>query len=172
MTTDSPDGPELLPEEWACALLLALMVVLMFAQALVRNCGPMTRTALGAWLAHASEVLPSGLTWLTFLACSAVTRRNGLLAVDLLRNRLSRAANRRLEAVVWVLWGAFFLLLAVLGGVATYAQRKQMTSLGWLPAWAVAMSIPCGAALVVWRTAQNLRDRGRDARAGGSVEET
>ena len=146
----------LLPEEAVCCFLLALMVVLMFAQAAVRNCGPLTRTDVGAWLAHASEVLPSGLTWLTFLGCSAVTRRKGLLAVDLIRSRLSVDATRRLETAIWILWGLFFLLLAVLGAVATYAQRRQMTSLEWLPAWVVALSIPCGAALVVWRTTQNL----------------
>jgi len=157
------DVPALLIEEKICAALLVLMVVLVFLQAVVRNCGPLARTALGGWIAHAVEVLPSGLTWVTFLACGAVTRRDDLLRVDVIRQRLRPALRRRLAFVLWGLWAALFGILLVLGGMATYAQRKQMTSIEWLPAWAVSLSIPLGAGLVIWRTVQNLVDlkRGR-----------
>ena len=143
-------------EEKVCAVLLAVMVLLIFSQAVVRNCPPLSRMAIAAWLAHATEVLPSGLTWLTFLACGAVTRRKDLLRVDLISNRLSPKNRRRLEGVIWILWGLFFVVLLVLGSAATYRLRGQMTSLAWLPAWAVALSVPLGAALVIWRTLQNL----------------
>lgn len=159
---DRDDTRPLLVEEKLCAVLLAAMVALMFLQALVRNVGPLARTPFATWLAHASEVLPSGLTWLTFLGCGAVTRRRSLLSISLLRNRLGARARRRLELVVWSLWGGFFTVLFVLGLLATYAQRSQMTSIAWLPAWAVALSIPCGSALVVWRTAQNLTSGGAE----------
>lgn len=159
-TVGPPDSPrrggELLTEEWLCAILLALMVLLMFAQALARNVPPVARLPVGAWLAHATEVLPSGLTWLTFLGCGAVTRRGDLLSIGLVPSRLKPSGRRRLELVTWALWGAFFTVLFVLGVAATIAQRKQMTSLEWLPQWAVASSIPLGSALVVWRTCQNM----------------
>ena len=151
----------LLMEEKLCAALLAGMVALMFLQALVRNVGPVARTPFATWLAHASEVLPSGLTWLTFLGCGAVTRHRSLLSISLLRDRLGSRARLRLERATWALWGGFFAVLFVLGLFAAYAQRSQMTSIAWLPAWAVSLSIPCGSGLVVWRTLQNLR-------AGGS----
>lgn len=147
---------ELLTEEWLCAILLALMVLLMFAQALARNVPPVARTPVGAWLAHATEVLPSGLTWLTFLGCGAVTRRADLLRIGLLPDRLGPCGRRRLEIATWAVWGTFFAILFVLGVAATIAQREQMTSLEWLPQWAVASSIPLGSALVVWRTCQNI----------------
>ena len=161
-----PDPERMLPEELVCAMLLAGMVLLMFLQAAARNAGFLARTGVGTWLAHATEVLPSGLTWLTFLGCSAVTRRRSLLRVSLARSLLKTKGRRRLDAGVWCLWGLFFLVLFVLGVKATYAQRRQMTSIHWLPAWAVALSVPLGAALVLWRTAQNLVDRGRDPAAG------
>ena len=150
--------PSMLIEEKVCAGLLALMVLLMFCQAAMRNCAPLGRTVLSAWLAHATEVLPSGLTWLTFLACSAVTRRNELLRINILRQRLPPRARLAVELSLWALWALFFAVLFVLGSVATYGQRRQMTSLTWLPAWAVALSIPVGAALVIWRTLQNMLD--------------
>lgn len=148
----------LLAEELACAFLLALMVLLMFAQAVSRNCQPLARTAFGAWLAHASEILPSGLTWLTFLACGAVTRRRELLRVDVFLRRFPQAMRRQLETTAWYLWGVFFAVVLVFGCWATYSQRHQTTSIGWLPQWAVALSVPLGSLLVLWRTAQNLRE--------------
>lgn len=171
------EGPDearpLLVEEKLCAVLLAAMVALMFLQAVVRNVGPVARTPFATWLAHASEVLPSGLTWLTFLGCGAVTRRRSLLSISLLRDRLGARPRKRLELAVWSLWGGFFAVLFVLGLLATYAQRSQMTSIAWLPAWAVSLSIPCGSALVVWRTVQNLTAQGRrpeDAARPGNGE--
>jgi TRAP-type C4-dicarboxylate transport system permease small subunit len=165
----------LLVEESICAGLLGGMVMLMFTQAAIRNCTVLSRTALGCWLAHATEVLPSGLTWLTFLACAAVTRRGDLLRVDLIRGRLRPKARRCLDAFVWILWGLFFGVLLVLGTLATVAQRKQMTSISWLPAWAVALSIPLGACLVIWRTVQNLvelwRHTGTDRGSPDSARE-
>ena len=160
-TDSGPDAQpcrDLLAEEWLCAALLASMVLLMFTQAMARNVPPIARTALGAWLAHATEVLPSGLTWLTFLGAGAVTRRADLLRIGLVPSRLGACARRRLEIVTWVAWGGFFAALCALGVAATVAQRRQMTSLEWLPQWAVASSIPLGAALVLWRTCQNIRD--------------
>jgi len=155
--TENPrPAEELLAEEWLCAILLALMVLLMFAQALARNVPPVARMPVGAWLSHATEVLPAGLTWLTFLGCGAVTRRAELLRIGLFPNRLGPCGRRRLEIVTWAAWGTFFAVLFVLGVAATIAQRKQMTSLEWLPQWAVASSIPLGSALVVWRTCQNI----------------
>jgi len=167
---DGHDWPPLLFEEWSCAVLLALMVLLMFTQAMSRNLPSLARTELGAWLAHASEVLPSGLTWLTFLACGAVTRRRELLRVDVVAQRLTVSARNRLEAVTWWLWGSFFAVVFVLGIWSTYSQRHQTTSLAWLPQWAVALSIPVGSALVLWRTVQNLRDMRRAERARGIVD--
>jgi len=139
-------------------VLLAGMVALMFLQAVSRNADSLAKTAFGNWLAHASEVLPSGLTWLTFLGCAAVTRRRELLRVNLVRLRLAPQHRRRLEVALWSLWLAFFGVLVVLGALAVYSQRNQMTSLAWLPGWAVALGVPVGSSLVVWRTVQNLRD--------------
>ncbi|NOY82475.1 MAG: TRAP transporter small permease subunit [Kiritimatiellaeota bacterium] len=155
--TDAAASTPLLPEEVVCAVLLAGMVLLMFSQAMVRNIGPLGRTAFATWLAHATEVLPSGLTWLTFLGCGAVTRRRALLRVELVRSVLSERSRDRLEILVWRLWAAFFAVLLVLGVAAVWIQRRQTTSLAWLPAWAVALSVPLGSALVLWRTTQNLR---------------
>jgi len=164
-----------LPEEYACAVLLAGMVGLMFAHALVRNVGPLGRTQFATWLAHGIEVLPSGLTWLTFLGVSAVTRRGGLLRIDVLLRRLPDKVRGRLERGVLLGWGVFFAALFCLGVWATWQQRGQMTSIRWLPAWAVSLSIPVGAVLVVVRTVQRGREmRGRskagEEEAGGGAE--
>ena len=153
--------PGLLIEEKLGAALLAVMVALMFAQAATRNCGALAGTAFGNWLAHATEVLPSGLTWLTFLACGAVTRRNDLLRVELLRAWLAPAWQRRMGLVLWWAWLLFFAVLGGTGLWAAGAQRHQTTKLAWLPAWAVALSVPAGSALVIWRTLQVLRESRR-----------
>lgn len=155
------DAPSPLTEEILAAILLGGMVLLMFAQALVRNLPVLARAEFGTWVAHAVEILPCGLTWLTFLGCAAVTRRQQLLRVDLLRGRLPVRWRTKLDSAVWCLWGAFFLVLFVLGLRVTLAQRHQMTSLEWLPGWAVALSVPLGAVLVVWRTVQNIWDGNR-----------
>jgi TRAP-type C4-dicarboxylate transport system permease small subunit len=60
--------------------------------------------------------------------------------------------------VLWSLWGLFFAAILMLGVLATYAQRHQTTSVDWLPAWAVALSLPIGSGLVLWRTVQNVVD--------------
>ncbi len=151
-------GEALLFEEKIAAVLLLAMVGLMFGQAVVRNIPPLGRTVFATWLAHASEVLPSGLTWLTFIGCAAATRRKALLRIELVPNHLSAALRRRWELGIWTLWGLFFAVLAGLGGLAVWGQRGQTTSVAWLPAWAVSLSVPAGAALVVWRTVQNLRE--------------
>lgn len=155
-TGTAPD--RLLPEEIACAVLLGGMVLLMFSQAVVRNIGPLGRTAFATWLAHAVEVLPSGLTWLTFLGCGAVTRRKALLRVRLVENFLSKGNRRRLDILIWMLWGTFFAVLFGLGAAAAWIQRRQTTSVAWLPAWVVALSVPVGSALVLWRTFQGLQE--------------
>ncbi len=159
----------MLVEERLCAVLLGSMVLLLFLQAAIRNCGALGRTPLGAWFAHATEVLPAGLTWLTFLGCGAVTRRRELLKISVITARCSCVWQERLEVAVWALWLSFFAVLGALGLWATYSQRHQMTSLAWLPQWAVALSIPLGSALVVWRSAQVIAEIRADSagRAGG-----
>ena len=164
---EAADGESpLLPEEKVAGVLLAAMVVLMFVQALIRNVPPLGRTVFATWTAHAVEVLPSGLTWLTFIGCAAATRRRALLRIELLPNHLHGETRWRWEILIWALWGAFFAVLFVLGAIATWGQRHQTTSVDWLPAWVVSLSVPVGAALVVWRTAQNLREQRAGAKPG------
>jgi len=174
LRSDATGSGRLLPEEIACAVLLGGMVLLMFSQAVVRNIGPLGRTAFATWLAHAIEVLPSGLTWLTFLGCGAVTRRRALLRIRLVENMLSSTDRRRLEFLIWTLWGSFFAVLLGFGAVAAWSQRRQTTSIAWLPGWVVALSVPVGSALVVWRAAQGLcelRNAKRMPTTGGNGEE-
>lgn len=163
------DTPPLLLEEYVCAALLALMVALMFTQSMLRNAPVLARTEFAAWMAHATEVLPSGLTWLTFLGCGAVTRRRELLRVNILGPLLKPPARRRVECLIWALWGTCFAALFALGCWATFEQRRQMTSLEWLPQWAVSLSVPVGSAFVLWRTVQNLRDLTRTPGHAGSL---
>ena len=138
--------------EWAIVAALAVMVVLVFGNVVLRyafNSGITVSEELARWL----------FVWLTFLGAIAALAERGHLGTDLLVSRLRRGAQRVVLVVAQLaMLGACGLLLQ-----GAWVQTRINASveapvsgfsMGWFYASGVVFGLGAGAVLLrqLWRT--------------------
>ena len=141
-------------EEYLLAILLALMVLLVFAQVV-------SRYALHRSLSYTEELVRYFFVWSTFLGAGAALKRGRHLKLDVVVHRLP---DRWRKAGRGFTLGGTLLLFAVIGIYGLHIVRLQIqtgqtTAALGMPAWWVGLSVPVGCGLLIVRTIQSTRPK-------------
>ncbi len=127
--------------EWVVATLLALLVVVVFSQVLLRY---LTYQPL-AWTEEVARYL---FIWMYLLGAGVASRRGQHFAVETLQQRLHGRARSALVLGLSLLEAAFYVTLAGAGAVLIpYVHGPRSPTL-YLPMSLPYLSIPCGALIM------------------------
>jgi TRAP-type transport system small permease protein len=129
--------------EWLMALALAVMVVLIFGNVVLRY-------AFSSGIAWAEEVSRLMFVWLIFLGAILALRRHAHLGVELVQARLPRRARRACAVVshLLMLYGLWLFLVGswaqTVIGVSTYS-----TVLRYPTAFMASAGLVCAASMML-----------------------
>jgi TRAP-type C4-dicarboxylate transport system permease small subunit len=142
------------------ATFLVLMVALIFMGAVMR--------VFGHPINWSTDAATCFFAWACFLCADIAWRRNNLMAIEFLTERLPATLQKGLRFANYLIISAF---LAYLIGFGTWlAWTSRVRSFQGIPevsySW-VTMSLPVGATLLLVTTVLKVRDEMRGARAGG-----
>ena len=145
-------------EEVCCAVMLAVMTALAFANILARY---LTNFSL----AFTEEIEVSLLVWLTLLGAAAGFKHGVHLGLTFIVDRFPRWTRRSLTVAGTALAAGLFLALIWFGFWQLVDEAKTGTTseaLG-IPQWIYTLGLPVGGALMIGRAVQAAR---RGLRAG------
>jgi TRAP-type C4-dicarboxylate transport system permease small subunit len=138
--------------------LLVLMVALIFLGGVSR--------VLGYPLNWSTDFATAFFAWACFLCADIAWRRNSLMAIEFLPNRLPAKAQKALRFTNYFIISGFLVYLMVMGTWLAWTSRAR--SFQGIPeisySW-VTMSLPVGAALLLITTILKTR---QDLKAGPS----
>ena len=136
------------------AILLILMVLLIFAGALARLAAhPMNWTI---------DFATCFFAWACFLCADIAWRRDGLMSINILTERLPPGARRLLLHVNYVLIIGFLIYVIYAGVLLSWLSRaRSFQGISWISYSWVTMSLPVGAALLLMTTLLKLFDAWR-----------
>ena len=122
---------------------LVLMVLLIFLGGVSR--------AFGYPLNWSTDAATAFFAWACFLCADIAWRRNSLMAIEFLPNRLPPAARKGLRLANYLIIGAFLLYLTVMGAWLAWASRAR--SFQGIPevsySWVTASAVVGGLLLLV-----------------------
>lgn len=124
------------------ALLLAVMVVLVFGNVVLRY----GFSASIGWVEELSRYM---MVWLAWLAIGLAYRSGAHIALDFLENALPEAAARALRAFTLVTMIGFFGALIYLGGQYAIFSWGDETPMLRLPFGLIRLAIPVGSAVML-----------------------
>jgi TRAP-type transport system small permease protein len=131
--------------------LLVLMVALIFLGGVSR--------VLGYPLNWSTDFATAFFAWACFLCADIAWRRNALMSIDFLVNRLPRKAQAAVRYANYAIIAGFLVYLMVMGTWLAWTSRAR--SFQGIPeisySW-VTMSLPVGAALLLATTILKFRD--------------
>lgn len=151
-------------EIWIAGLFLVLMVVLIFAGGVGRM--------LGYPLNWAGDMATALFAWSCFLCADIAWRRNSLMSVELLTDRLPPKVQAFCRYANYAIISVFLAYLAVYGVWLSWTSRAR--SFQGIPeisySW-VTMSLSVGGLLLLITTILKLRDewRGRPAQTAAVI---
>jgi TRAP-type C4-dicarboxylate transport system permease small subunit len=142
--------------------LLVLMVALIFLGGVSR--------VLGYPLNWSTDFATAFFAWACFLCADIAWRRNALMSIDFLVNRLPRKAQAAVRYANYAIIAGFLVYLMVMGTWLAWTSRAR--SFQGIPeisySW-VTMSLPIGAALLLATTILKFRDDRKPAGARPDV---
>jgi TRAP-type C4-dicarboxylate transport system permease small subunit len=148
-------------EAWIAAAFLVLMVMLIFSGGIMRTLGRPIN-----WTSDAATCL---FAWACFLCADIAWRKNGLMSIDLLTDRLPPRLRTLCAYCNYAIIVAFLLYVLVGGLWLSWISRAR--SFQGIPevsySW-VTMSMPVGACLLLITAVQKIREqreRGRERAA-------
>ena len=104
--------------------------------------------------------------WACFLCADIAWRRDGLMSIEIVTERLSDRAQRILRHVNYVLISAFLLYIVYAGIWVSWVSRaRSFQGIPWISYSWISMSLPVGASLLLLTTAIKVAD---DLKAGGA----
>lgn len=131
--------------------LLVLMVALIFLGGVSR--------VLGYPLNWSTDFATAFFAWACFLCADIAWRRNALMSIDFLVNRLAPKAQMAVRNVNYAIISGFLVYLMVMGTWLAWTSRAR--SFQGIPeisySW-VTMSLPVGAALLLASTVLKFRN--------------
>jgi TRAP-type C4-dicarboxylate transport system permease small subunit len=145
-------------ETWIASVFLIAMVILIFLGGVMRM--------LGHPINWSTDVATALFAWACFLCADIAWRRNSMMAIEVLTDRLPDGVQTVLRMLNYVLIIGFLCYLAVIGVYLSWISRVR--SFQGIPevsySW-VTMSLPVGAALLLVTTALKIRGEFRGERA-------
>src|SRR5512145_3408527 len=138
-------------EAFVAGTLLVLMVALIFLGGVSR--------VLGYPLNWSTDFATAFFAWACFLCADIAWRRNALMSIDFLVNRLAPKAQIAVRYVNYAIISGFLVYLMVMGTWLAWTSRAR--SFQGIPeisySW-VTMSLPVGAALLLATTVLKFRN--------------
>lgn len=145
-------------EAWIAGVFLVLMVLLIFLGGVMRMLGEPIN-----WSSDAATAL---FAWACFLCADIAWRRNSLMAIEVLTDRLPERLQVMLRYLNYALITAFLIYLLVMGVYLSWISRIR--SFQGIPeisySW-VTMSLPVGALLLLITTVLKARGEMRGEHA-------
>lgn len=142
-------------EALVAAILLIVMVVLIFAGGFARM--------LGSPLIWTTDFATCAFAWACFLAADVAWRKDALMSIRLVADRLSPGGQRWLAAVNYLVISIFLVYLIVTGIWLAWVSRAR--SFQGIPeisySW-ITLSLPVGAALLLATTLLKAHRQFRD----------
>jgi TRAP-type C4-dicarboxylate transport system permease small subunit len=136
--------------------LLVLMVALIFLGGVLR--------VVGYPINWSTDFATAFFAWACFLCADIAWRRNALMSIDILVNRLAPKAQTALRCANYAIICGFLLYLMVMGTALAWTSRAR--SFQGIPeisySW-VTMSLPVGAALLLVTTVLKFKDERKPA---------
>jgi TRAP-type C4-dicarboxylate transport system permease small subunit len=149
-------------EAWVAGALLVLMVSLIFLGGVAR--------VLGYPLNWSTDFATAFFAWACFLCADIAWRRNSLMAIEFVMNRLPANARKALRLLNYLIISGFLVYLVVMGTWLAWISRAR--SFQGIPeisySW-VTMSLPVGGALLLVTTILKVRDELRGAGHGSAA---
>jgi TRAP-type C4-dicarboxylate transport system permease small subunit len=142
--------------------LLVLMVALIFLGGVLR--------VFGYPINWSTDFATAFFAWACFLCADIAWRRNALMSIDFLVNRLPRKAQAAVRYANYAIIAGFLVYLMVMGTWLAWTSRARSflgipeISYSW-----VTMSLPIGAALLLATTILKFRDDRKPAGARPDV---
>lgn len=148
-------------EAVVAAILLIAMVILIFSGGVARMMAmPINWTI---------DFATCFFAWACFLCADIAWRRNALMSIELVTERLPEAARRALLLVNYLLISAFMIYIIYGGTLLAWTSRaRSFQGISWISYSWVTMSLPVGGALILFTTLMKMRDTWR-ANAGDAV---
>lgn len=138
-------------ETWIAGTFLVLMVVLIFAGGVARM--------LGHPLNWTGDIATALFAWSCFLCADIAWRKNSLMSVELLTDRLPQKVQAACRYINYAIIGVFLLYLVVYGTWLSWTSRAR--SFQGIPevsySW-VTMSLAVGGLLLLVTTVLKVRD--------------
>jgi TRAP-type C4-dicarboxylate transport system permease small subunit len=132
-------------EAVVAAVFLILMVMMIFGGGLARLVAHPQN-----WTIDLSTCL---FAWACFLCADIAWRRDSLMSIDLVTARLTERMRRVLLLVNYLLIAAFLLYLIYAGLTLSWTSRaRSFQGIPWISYSWVTMSLPVGAALLLFTT--------------------
>jgi TRAP-type C4-dicarboxylate transport system permease small subunit len=135
-------------EEFISMLFLAVIVIFVFAAAIMRTIGyPII------WSVEIAQLL---FIWVCMLGANQALRRDEHVGVDFLVRRLSTAARLKLDFCLYVVVACFLILLIVYGIQLSLLNPERTLGSVSLPYSLVTIAVPFGAGLMLFTTIRKL----------------
>jgi TRAP-type transport system small permease protein len=138
------------------AVFLVVMVLVIFGGVLARLAAHPQN-----WTIDLATCL---FAWACFLCADVAWRRDSLMSIELVTTRLTPAAQRILLILNYVLIAAFLVYVIYAGVWLSWISRaRSFQGIPWISYSWVTLSLPVGAALLLFTTALKVADvlRGR-----------
>jgi TRAP-type C4-dicarboxylate transport system permease small subunit len=149
-------------EAWVAGALLVAMVSLIFLGGVSR--------VLGYPLNWSTDFATAFFAWACFLCADVAWRRNSLMAIEFVANRLPAKAQKGLRLANYLIISGFLVYLVVMGTWLAWISRAR--SFQGIPeisySW-VTMSLPVGGALLLVTTLLKVRDELRGVGHGSAA---
>lgn len=147
-------------EALAAGILLILMVLLIFSGGLARLAAhPLNWTI---------DFATCFFAWACFICADIAWRRNALMSIDLLTERLPASGQRMLTYLNYVILVAFLLFVVVYGVQLAWTSRaRSFQGIPWISYSWVTASLPFGALLLTLTTIVKFIDLRHSGHAAG-----
>ena len=137
-------------EEFFLIPSIIFSVLLVFSQVVMRY-------AFGNSLAWSEELARYLFIWQIWIGASYAAKQNAHLRITIIRNWLSRSAQKKLEFIVVVIWITFAVYIARNGYtlVERVGRFNQLSSAMRMPMMYAHLAVPVGFSLMIVRLIEN-----------------
>lgn len=105
--------------------------------------------------------------WACFMCADIAWRRDGLMSIEIVTERLSARTQRILRRVNYALISGFLVYIIYAGVWVSWVSRaRSFQGISWISYSWISMSLPVGAAMLLLTTAIKVAD---DLEAGGAA---
>jgi TRAP-type C4-dicarboxylate transport system permease small subunit len=145
-------------EAWVAGLLLIAMVLLIFGGGIARLMAMPQNWTI--------DFATCFFAWACFLTADIAWRRDALMSIDLVTERLPDAAQRWLVQANYLMIAGFMVYIIYAGILLSWVSRaRSFQGIPWISYSWVTMSLPVGAALILLTTLLKLHDSWRTAQS-------